>query len=304
MRIGYIGRVLWIISAAVVAGSAPPAIAQSPTPKPFAVHPLCVQKLATMLDFRFQSTSDAVSVSQCNRSFARAKVSADKEWFFADEPKSKGPMRPYYGYRVVGLLDTDLALLEVTENTGGTGIFSAFVFVSGWPSAAPSKGSHLTTAGILQGGDRCDGGAAGIEILSPTKLRVSEMITPYDLFTVGATIALQKSASGRYETIRQEDPNPPSAPIRQLKAYESLDNAATSCIGTAAINYDLKAGTSTLTSITLTDLNDDDPAWVNQFKYQACFNRFIKAAIPTFPQTLTPTQVRAMSDAFEGECLK
>lgn len=46
------------------------------------------------------------------------------------------------------------------------------------------------------------------------------------------------------------------------------------------------------------------PGWVVRHRHQACFNRVVKNAVPVFPKTLTPQQVKAMSETFETECLR
>jgi hypothetical protein len=295
MRFSEVVSVLGVCIALIASTAASAAAKRSAT---YAVHPLCVQRLAHMSDFRFQSQEGPLAPADCNRLYSRVKVeSSSPGWFFADEPNSEAP-HPYYGYRVVGQLDRKTALLEVNENTGGTGIFSAIVFVSGWPQGKPAKGARMETVGIVGGGDRCQGTVGGIEILSPDMLRIDETITPAELFSIEPYRAIRRKPDGRYEVVRRKAPDPEN---RRPGTRGTLADGPPDCLGSATFEYDLAAGTSRLVSISIGEIGTSNSE--SRGRDQKCLNGILRELITTESRTFTPSEVKELGDRFERECL-
>jgi len=299
-----------LVAAIAIATSASAGAARAQLPNPPIVHPLCVQQLATMIDFHFQGASERpVATAECNRRFADVAVEQEGDVALAAAPGTGEVRRPFYQYRVVGRHEPDIALLRVAEGGGGTGVFSALVFVAGWPdvptAAEIDERDAMRQVGLLEGGDRCNGGIAEASVAPPATLRLGERITPFDLFTFRSTRAIRHDpARGLYEAV--ENPDAATLPPRlaELEPYDDLDTAAASCIGVATTEFDLEAGTAALVSITVTRLIDEDPDRVARHRHQACFNRVVATAIPSFPQTLSPAEVTALAETFETECLR
>lgn len=270
------------------------------------IHPLCVQQLAAMVDFHFQPQVDApLPAADCNRSFSSTPVDIQGDVASAEIAGTSEVRPPFYEYRVAGRHE-GVALLDIAEGTGGTGIFSALVFVEGWPEGdLVGEDVRLRQVGVLEGGDRCNGGIAEVSIDDRSVLRLGERLTPFDLFIFRPARAIRKDRErGFYEAIENPSADLVSPRLMALEPYQDLDTAAASCIGAATTEFDLDAGTARLVSITVTGLIDDDPEWVARHRHQACFNRVVKNAVPVFPKTLTPQQVKAMSETFETECLR
>ena len=269
------------------------------------IHPLCVQQLAGMVDFHFVNQIDApLPAAECNRGFSTIPVDIQGDVASAEIPGSAEAQPPFYDYRIAGRHE-GVAVLDVAESTGGTGIFSALVFVEGWPDGdLVSEDVRLRQVGVLEGGDRCNGGIAEAMVEGST-LRLGERLTPFDHFLFRPTRAVRKDrARGFYEAIENPGADVVSPKLMALEPYEDLDTAAASCIGAATTEFDLDTGTARLVSITVTGLIDEDPDWVAKYRHQACFNRVVKDTVRVFPRTLTPIQVRAMSEVFETECLR
>lgn len=279
-----------------------PGIARAEPPL---VHPLCVQQLAAMVDFHFLSQVDEpLPAAECNRSYSAIPVEIQGEVASAEAEGTAEARPPFYEYRVAGRHE-GVALLDVAEGTGGTGIFSALVFVDGWPEGdLIGDDVRLRQVGVLEGGDRCNGGIAEVSVDGPL-LRLGERLTPFDLFIFRPTRAIRKDrVRGFYEAIENTSADLVSDKLTALEPYEDLDTAAASCIGAATTEFDLDAGTARLVSITVTGLADEDPEWVARHRHQACFNKVVKEAVRIFPKTLAPLQVRALAEIFETECLR
>jgi hypothetical protein len=294
-----------LIAALMLSGAVMPALAQRvATP---IIHPLCVQQIAAMTDNGFQAVdAQPVAVAECNRRHAETPVEYRGDVASATPAGVTDTRPPFYQYRVIGRVG-DATVLDVSEGTGGTGVFSALVFVAGWPDAPNAAGiddrANLRQVGLLEGGDRCNGGISSASV-TDRALRVSERITPFDLITIRASQAIRRNAaSGVYEIVDNTAAPALTPKLAALQPYQDLDTAATSCVGFATIDYHLDRGNAELVSITVNRLVDNNPASARH-RHQACFNRVARTMIPNFPQTLSPPQVAALSQRFETECLK
>jgi len=248
-----------------------------------------------------------VAIAECNRRFAATPVEYRGDVASAKPAGVAEARPPFYQYRVVGR-HGEVTIIDVTEGTGGTGVFSALVFVAGWPDAPNAAGiddrATMRQVGLLEGGDRRNGGISAATVTG-TALRVSERITPFDLVTYRTSQAVRRNAaSGTYETIDNTAAPALSPKLAGLQPYDDLDMAATSCIGFASVDYDLDRGSAELVSITVNRLADVNPGWSGRHRHQACFNTVARTMMPNFPQTLTPPQVAALAQRFETECLK
>lgn len=273
------------------------------------LHPLCVQQLVRLGDAGFETeTERSLPATWCNQHYRKAPIDIRDDYYFVEMKPIREKRRPYYKYRVAGY-HRDVAIVDLAESTGGPGVVSAIAFFQGWPVSddrdSRDVGSTVTFAGMLEAGDRCNGGIADAKMTSPSTLRLARNLTPYDLFLFRANLALKREKERvRYATIMNEESAPLSDRLIALEAYRDLDTAATSCIGTATTEFDLDFGTATLVSVTLTRLNDKNPAWVAKHRHQACFNRVVKAAVSSFPRTLSAEEVLELSEAFEAKCLQ
>lgn len=283
------------------------------SPPGFAVeaslHPLCVQQMVRLGDAGFEIESDrSLPASWCNRHYRKAPIDIRGDYYFVDMKPIREKQRPFYKYRVAGH-HRDVAIVDLAESTGGPGVVSAIAFFQGWPVSddrdKQDAGSTVTFAGLLEAGDRCNGGIAEAKMTSPSTLRLVRNLTSYDFVLFRVTRALQREkARVYYASVENKEAEPLSDKLLALEAYRDLDTAATSCIGTVTTEFNLDFGTAKLVSITLTRLNDKNPALVAKYKHQACFNRVVKAAVPSFPRTLDPDEVREVSEGFETKCLQ
>jgi hypothetical protein len=286
---------LCAISALAAPGSALAQKAQAA----YAVHPLCVEKVVHMSDFRFQSGEDRLAVAACNRTFRRYAVTApSRDWLFADEPPPDddpdffGPTG-YFGYRVVGALNAKVTLVEVQWSGGGTGIFSALAFISGWPKGKPGRGTRLTTVGVVQGGDRCQGTLDDTKMLSPTRIRISWTITPDSFFSAGPYFAIRETAEGRYEIARLDDADR----ARADRLGSGLPGYPQDCIGHHTIEFDLANGTAQLAEVAV-----DTSDLPSESKHQQCFSRLIREAGSGPSIRFSAEQHLAFTQRFEREC--
>lgn len=273
------------------------------------LHPFCVQQLVRLGDAGFETeTERSLPARWCNEHYRKAPIEIRGDYYFAEMKPLKEKRRPYYKYRVAGH-HRDVAIVDLAESTGGPDVASAIAFFQGWPVSdsrdGRDAGSNVTLVGMLETGDRCNGGIAGAKMTAPSTLQLTRNLTPYDLFLFRANVALKREKNRiLYTTSVNEEAEPLSDRLIALEAYRDLDTAATSCIGTATTEFDLDYGTAKVTSVTLTRLNDKSPAWVAKYKHQACFNRVVKAAVTSFPTVLSPEEVHAMSETFETKCLQ
>lgn len=281
-----------------------------------AVHPFCIQQLVRMGDVHFETeTEQPLPIKLCNQHYRKAPIEIRGDYYvsevkgvYANAFKgAKQTKVPFYRYRIAGY-HRSVVVVDLAEGVGGAGVYSAIALVTGWPvTESQSKdtrdvGGGLNLVGVLERGDRCNGGIAEAKMTGTSTLALGEKITPYDLFVYRAVRALRRDKSKvKYEAVENEAIEPISPRLMELEPYRDLDTAATSCIGTATTEYDLDSGTSKLVSITLTGLGD--PKLVAKHKYQACFNKVVKAAVPSFPKTLEPDEIRALSKTFESQCL-
>ena len=281
-----------------------------------AVHPFCIQQLVRMGDVHFEAeTEQPLPIKLCNRHYRKAPIEIRGDYYvsevkgvYANAFKGAKQTRvPFYAYRIAGY-HRSVVIVDLNEGVGGEGVYSAIALVTGWPVTESRSGeSHgtgggLNLVGALERGDRCNGGIASAKMTSEWTLELGEKLTPHDLFVYRAVRALKRDKTKvQYEAVENETIEPISPRLMELEPYRDLDTAATSCIGTATTEYDLDGGTSKLVSITLTGLGD--PKLVAKHKYQACFNKVVKAAVPSFPKTLEPDEIRALSKTFESQCL-
>ena len=283
-----------------------------------AVHPFCIQQLVRMGDVHFETEKEqALPIKVCNQHYRKAPIEIKGDYYVAEVKGvyanafkgAKQTRVPFYKYRIAGY-HRNVVVVDLAEGVGDAGVYSAIALVTGWPvTESQSKdsrdmGGDLDLVGVLERGDRCNGGIASAKMSGNATLELGEKITPYDLFVYRAVRALRRDKNAvAYHQVENETIEPISPKLMELEPYRDLDTAATSCIGTAATEYDLDSGTSKLVSITLTGLVDKDPKWVAKHKHQACFNKVVKAAVPSFPKTLEPDEISALSKTFESQCL-
>ena len=119
----------------------------------------------------------------------------------------------------LGLWGLDPAGLQVVDGSG----------LSRRDTLAPD-----TLVGVLERGDRCNGGIAEAKMTGTSSLALGEKITPYDLFVYRAVRALRRDKNAvAYHQVENETIEPISPKLMELEPYRDLDTAATSCIGTA-----------------------------------------------------------------------
>jgi hypothetical protein len=268
------------------------------------VHPFCIQHLVNVKDARFQADIDEpLQVTPCNLHYKKAPIEIKGD-FYTAEVKGIHNKKPYYQYKVVGN-HRNATILSVAESPGNAGVFSAIALVMGWPVSSSSDQRDFTRQisllGIVEGGDRCNGGFADISVPEPGTLRVNTRLTPYDLFVYRPTRGLQReNEKHTYKSIANKELEPVSMRLMELEPYRDLDTGPTSCIGTATTEYNLDYGTAKLVSVTVTKLIT---ANVAKHKHQACFNKVVQEAVPGLPATLSPEKLKAMSEAFETKCM-
>lgn len=283
---------LCAISALAAPGSASAQKAQAA----YTVHPLCVEKVVGMLDFRFQAGEAEFAVAPCNRGFRRQKVEARSSgWLFADDPTTEAPWKGYFGYRVVGALNAKVSLVEVAWSGGGTGVFSALAFISGWPQGKSSRGARLTTVGIVQGGDRCQGTLNDATILSPSKVRISWTITPGSFFSAGPSFAIRETAEKRYEIVKLDSAGRAHAD----RLGSGLPDYPPDCIGNTTIEFDLANGTARLAEIVV-----DTSDLPSGSEHQQCFSRLIRETGSGPSVRFSAEQHAAFAQRFERECTR
>lgn len=273
------------------------------------LHPLCVQQLVRMGDTHFETEGErSLPAKICNLHYRKVPIEVRGDHYFVEMKPIREKRPPFYKYRVAGH-HRGVAIVDLAEGTGGTNAFSAIAFFSGWPVSdshdRQDLGSNVTLVGMLDGGDRCSGGIAAAKMTASSTLSVTRNLTPYDLFLFRANRALQREKTRiAYSTPANEEVERISDRLIALEPHRDLDTAPESCIGTVTTEFDLDYGATKVVSVTLTRLNDKTPAWVAKYKHQACFNTVVKAAVPSFPRTMSPEEVRKMSEAFETKCLQ
>lgn len=292
-----------LLAAAGLLASAAPGFAVEAS-----LHPFCVQQLLRLDTGHVEAETDRpIPATSCNQRYQKAPIEIRGDYYFAEMKPIKDRQPPYYKYRVVGY-HRNATIVDVAESAGGNSVFSALAFFQGWPVSESRDnrdvGSNVTLIGTLEGGDRCNGGIADAKMTSPSTLHLSRNLTPYDLFLFRPVGALQREKTRVfYAAVNNEEIEPISDRLIALEPDRDLDTAPTSCIGAATTELDLDFGTAKLVSVTLTGLVDKNPEWVVKYKHQACFNRVVKSAVPSFPHTLSPEEFRDMSAAFETKCL-
>lgn len=260
----------------------------------YSVHPFCVQKVVQMWDLHSESSKGQLAVAECNRRFRRYEVKIpEADWLFADGPEADVP-RPYFGYRVVGPLNSKVTLVEVSENGGGTGIFSSLAFIQGWPKETPSRGARLTTVGIVEGGDRCQGTLTDTTILSPTTLRISWLVTPASFLVAGPDFSIRETAKGRYALGKLQDSDRLDYPPTRDGA---LSDYPSDCFGAATIEFDLASGAARLIEVTV-----DTSASPDTGQNQQCFNRLIREVGIGPSVSFSAEQHLAFAQRYEREC--
>lgn len=283
---------LCAISAVAAPGSASAQKAQAT----YAVHPLCVEKVVGMMDFRFQAGETEFAVAPCNRGFRRQKVEAHSSgWLFADDPTTEAPWKGYFGYRVVGALNATVSLVEVQWSGGGTGIFSALAFIAGWPQGKSSRGIRLATVGVVQGGDRCQGTLSDATILSPSKVRISWTITPGSLFSAGPSFAIRETVETRYDIVKLDSAGRDHA--RRLGS--GLSDRPPDCIGGTTIEFDLASGTARLAEVVV-----DTSGLPSGSEHQQCFSRLIRESGSGPSVRFSAEQHATFTQRFERECTR
>ena len=269
------------------------------------VHPFCVQHLVNVKDARFQADIDEpLQVTPCNLHYKKAPIEIKGD-FYTAEVKGIHNKKPYYQYKVVGL-HRNATILSVAESPGNASVYSAIALVMGWPVSSSSDQRdftrQITLLGIVEGGDRCNGGFADAKMTAPATLQLTTRLTPYDLFVYRPSRAIQRGKDGHlYTTIENKEVEPISMKLMELEPYRDLDTGVTSCIGTATTEYNLDFGTAKLVSVKLD--KHVAGASVAKHRHQACFNKVVQEAAPSLPATLTPEKLKAMSTAFESRCM-
>lgn len=133
-------------------------------------------------------------------------------------------------------------LLGVTQNGGGSGVFSTVVVVE-------IRGDQLVPTFEAGGGDRCNGGLAGAPSFEGDAVLVPRWLTPFDL------VALS------------------TREVSSIEPYVDLESSASSCIGHALMRVEPGRDDELVSVMLDREWYGDRAGWTENYPLQRRFNR-------------------------------
>ncbi len=298
----------WRAAPCVVEGMRHRLLAQSLAPEPAAaeappadgIHPNCISALSPYP--WGERSHDPVPLKLCNKGNAHIPTRTYNGFLFAD---GTAWHRSYFGYRVRGRLGEGIDVVQTVMSGGGSGSFSAVLFIRGLREAAPWP--ELVAVGGWFAGDRCNGGLRDVNVAGPAAIETAENITSFDLFTLDDPrrgYGRRMAATARLFAGGQTEVNElRSRGEIQLEPYEDLETSAGGCIGTVHYRYDLSDGSRELLGVTLEQLEDSSYA-EKTYRVQACFNAVVAKAAGDLPHRFSPKDLGALKERFRKACIE
>jgi hypothetical protein len=254
----------------VDAASSPPAEPLEPPSDPLLgfgyrgqpIHPLAVSAMVP-LDWSVRGPL-VVDLATQPRIDESVEIDGVRVSFDDDEP----------GYDVYLVHDRVGArfLLSVTQNGGGSGVFSTVVVVE-------LHDDQLAPSFEAPAGDRCNGGLADAPRFDGDAVLVPRWLTPYDLVAFS------------------------TRDVSHIAPYVDLENSAMSCIGYALMRVE-PGRDATLVSVTFApgvtgQWHAGQPGWTESYPLQARFNRIYAQWVADGQTELDPAAI----DRFVDELL-
>ncbi len=303
----------WRAAPCVVEGMRHRLLARNLAPEPAAaeappangIHPNCISALSPYP--WGERSHDPVPLKLCNKGNAHIPTRTYNGFLFADGTAWQGMNSGYFGYRLRGHLVEGIDVVQTVMSGGGSGSFSAVVFVRGLRELAPRPGPELVAVGGWFVGDRCNGGLRDVNVAGPAAIETAENITSFALFTLddprrgyGWRMARNAAlfAGGQTEVNKLRS----RGEIR-LEPYVDLETSAGGCIGTVHYRYDLSDGSRELLGVTLEQLINS-PYEENSYRVQACFNAVVAEAAGEFPHRFSPQGLGALKERFRKACIE
>lgn len=200
----------------------------------------------------------------CSKSKKTFRVEDD---YLTTRDEADVKQQEFTSYTVIGQQGNKF-LLDTTSWTGGTGIFTAVI----WLELTNNK---LTVLDMLAGGDRCNGGTRKT---GAWEYFVND--TPYDM--------LQRAVG---------TPLP-------VKPYDDLESSAASCVAQTIFRFNPATGKSTFVEMRLNKESQSMDDYLKQIKYQVCFNEIYNQLLKDGKTTLNQLQIDAFRTAFEKKCMR
>ncbi|MFQ5765101.1 MAG: hypothetical protein ACE5GT_09240 [Rhodospirillales bacterium] len=286
----------------LLARSLAPEPAPAEAPPANGIHPNCSSALSpTPWGAR---SDDPVPLKLCNKGNAHIPTRTYNGFLFADGPAWYSS---YFGYRMRGRLGEGIDVVQTVMSGGGSGSFSAVLFIRGLREPAPWPGPELVAVGGWFAGDRCNGGLRELNVAGPAAIETAENITSFDLFTLddprrGAGWRSARNAA-LFAGGQTEGNEPPSRGAIQLEPYVDLETSAGGCIGTVHYRYNLSDGSRELLGVTLEQLEDSSYA-EKTYRVQACFNAVVAKAAGELPHRFSPQDLGALKERFRTTCIE
>lgn len=206
----------------------------------------------------------SVNLAKCNSS--KEKIFTDKD-YYTNRDENDQSQQSFTAYTVIGNQGNKF-LLDTGSWTGGSGFFTSIIWVE-------LTKDQLKLIATINGGDRCNGGT---HKTGNWEYGIND--TPFDILT---------RATGKQPTI---------------KPYDDLESSAASCAAESIYRFDPATMKSTFIEMRLNDepLSMDD--YINNIKYQRCFNNIYNQWLKNGKTILKQSDIDAFRTEFDKTCLK
>lgn len=254
----------------------PPAAPSDPS----FIHPLCVDLVVgTMNNLDGEGVPEPVSVplTACNQGHRHVPVEKTADGYLAADGASDG-FRTRVAYRIIGILKDGRQLVRVNSTSGGAGMVSEIDEIK----RTPGPGETVLSGRILlEGGEGCNGGIAGAEIIDGRWLQVDYQATAMDLLAASA------------------DDFP-------IDAYDGqIDACADCCFATLRYRHDPATGEESFIGATVKEITAASPAAVAARapgSIQACFEQRVRQAAGRLPHTFSAQELKVLADDVRQRC--
>ena len=246
------------------------------------IHPLCVDLVVgSMNNLDGEGTPEAVSVplAACNQGHRHVPVEKSADGYLAADGASDG-FRTRVSYRIIGTLKDGRQLAQVNSSSGGSGVVSE---IDELQRTSAQGETMLSGRILLEGGEGCNGGIAGAEVIDGRLLQVDYNATAMDFLAASA------------------DDFP-------VDAYDgAIDTCVNCCFATLRYRQDPASGDETFVGATVKEIRGaaaggggTQPAATNSV--QACFEKRVRQAAGQLPHTFSGQELKGLADDVRQNC--